>query len=188
METDADSHRPLMSDDEEEVEVFDKHCQTIQQADEPVFESPQPISFIQAFCLPGVLPVSLRLQHKAKNKIRNCSHFTTRGGQAPHLLTVSSLVSVCTAVFFGVRMSEAGQLLLLLLASFLPEQQLRLEGGGGRPSVCVVRCGRNRRFVESLLHNTIQFNITVSCLVLGEMSPNLFHFYRTVSVRTHETF
>lgn len=68
VETDADSHRPLMSDDEEEVEVFDKHCQTIQQADEPVFESPQPISFIQAFCLPGVLPVSLRLQHKAKTK------------------------------------------------------------------------------------------------------------------------
>ncbi|XP_008314101.1 sugar phosphate exchanger 3 [Cynoglossus semilaevis] len=59
VETDADSHRPLMSDDEEEVEVFDKHCQTIQQADEPVFESPQPISFIQAFCLPGVLPYSL---------------------------------------------------------------------------------------------------------------------------------
>ncbi|XP_017280372.1 sugar phosphate exchanger 3 [Kryptolebias marmoratus] len=60
VETDSDSHRPLMSDEEEEeeeeeVEVHAKPCQSVQQPD----ESQRAISFFQAFCLPGVLPYSL---------------------------------------------------------------------------------------------------------------------------------
>lgn len=60
-----------------------------------------------------------------------------------------AMLTVCAAVFPGLCMSEAGQLLLLLLASFLPEQQLRLEGGWGRPPVCVVWCRRNPRWVAA---------------------------------------
>lgn len=56
VETDADSHQPLMSD--EEVEVYVRQHQSIQQPDELPAESPQAISFCQAFLLPGVLPVS----------------------------------------------------------------------------------------------------------------------------------
>uniref|UniRef100_A0A3B4XB26 Sugar phosphate exchanger 3 n=1 Tax=Seriola lalandi dorsalis TaxID=1841481 RepID=A0A3B4XB26_SERLL len=61
VETDTDSHRPLMSDEEDEVkaEVYSRRYQTVQQPDEPLAESPQAISFCQAFCLPGVLPYSL---------------------------------------------------------------------------------------------------------------------------------
>ena len=58
METDADSHQPLMSDEEEEAEVYDRPYRSVQEADEPLGESPQAIGFFQAFCLPGVLPVS----------------------------------------------------------------------------------------------------------------------------------
>lgn len=58
VETDADSHRPLMSDEEEEVEVYVTQHQSIQQPNEPPAESSQAISFCQAFLLPGVLPVS----------------------------------------------------------------------------------------------------------------------------------
>lgn len=62
VETDTDSHRPLMSDEEEEevAEVYSRQFRSVQQPDEPPFESPQAISFFQAFCLPGVLPVSLQ--------------------------------------------------------------------------------------------------------------------------------
>ncbi|XP_070784700.1 sugar phosphate exchanger 3 isoform X4 [Enoplosus armatus] len=57
--TDTDSHRPLMSDEEEEVEVHNRPYQSVQQPDEPLAEPPRAIGFCQAFCLPGVLPYSL---------------------------------------------------------------------------------------------------------------------------------
>lgn len=131
VETDSDSHRPLMSDDEEEeVEVYARVQRSIQQHSEPQVESPRAISFCQAFLLPGVLPVSLRhcfKIHPHKQEIIQTSRLS------------------CAAVFPVVRVSEAGQLCLLLLASLLPEQQLQLEGGRGRPPVCVVRRRRNHR-------------------------------------------
>uniref|UniRef100_A0A8D3DSH3 Sugar phosphate exchanger 3 n=1 Tax=Scophthalmus maximus TaxID=52904 RepID=A0A8D3DSH3_SCOMX len=57
----TDSHRPLMSDEEDELEaeVCGGRHQPAQQPDEPLGESPQAIGFCQAFCLPGVLPYSL---------------------------------------------------------------------------------------------------------------------------------
>lgn len=60
METDADSHQPLMSDEEEEeVEVYARQLHTaVEQPEEPVAMSSQAISFWKAFLLPGVLPVS----------------------------------------------------------------------------------------------------------------------------------
>lgn len=62
VETDTDSHRPLMSDEDDEAEVYGRPYQSVQQPDEPLAESPQAISFCQAFCLPGVIPVSPQLQ------------------------------------------------------------------------------------------------------------------------------
>ncbi|KAF7229027.1 sugar phosphate exchanger 3 [Nothobranchius furzeri] len=60
VEADSDSHRPLMSDEEEEeVQVCSRRFPSVQQPDEPQEESPQAIGFFQAFCLPGVLPYSL---------------------------------------------------------------------------------------------------------------------------------
>uniref|UniRef100_A0A1A8DUT3 Sugar phosphate exchanger 3 n=1 Tax=Nothobranchius kadleci TaxID=1051664 RepID=A0A1A8DUT3_NOTKA len=60
VEADSDSHRPLMSDEEEEeVQVCSRRFPSVQQSDEPQEESPQAIGFFQAFCLPGVLPYSL---------------------------------------------------------------------------------------------------------------------------------
>uniref|UniRef100_A0A3B5AL20 Sugar phosphate exchanger 3 n=1 Tax=Stegastes partitus TaxID=144197 RepID=A0A3B5AL20_9TELE len=67
VETDTDSHKPLMSDEEDEVEVevygrrYEAAAATAaaQQQEEPPTEPPQAISFLQAFCLPGVLPYSL---------------------------------------------------------------------------------------------------------------------------------
>uniref|UniRef100_A0A667ZIB9 Sugar phosphate exchanger 3 n=1 Tax=Myripristis murdjan TaxID=586833 RepID=A0A667ZIB9_9TELE len=62
VETDTDSHRPLMSDEEdeeEEVVMYDGGYYSVQQQDEPQAESPQAIGFFQAFLLPGVLPYSL---------------------------------------------------------------------------------------------------------------------------------
>ncbi|XP_068611262.1 sugar phosphate exchanger 3 [Brachionichthys hirsutus] len=53
MEGDADSQRPLVSDDE--VEVYSRE----QKPDESPAPPPRAISFCQAFCLPGVLPYSL---------------------------------------------------------------------------------------------------------------------------------
>ncbi|XP_070784701.1 sugar phosphate exchanger 3 isoform X5 [Enoplosus armatus] len=59
--TDTDSHRPLMSDEEEEVEVHNRPYQSVQQPDEPLAEPPRAIGFCQAFCLPGVLPYLVSL-------------------------------------------------------------------------------------------------------------------------------
>lgn len=61
VETDSDSHRPLMSDEEDEVEVevYAQRDHTIQQPEDPPTQPPQAIGFCQAFCLPGVLPYSL---------------------------------------------------------------------------------------------------------------------------------
>lgn len=62
METDTDSHQPLMSDEEdEEVEVYARQRQPVQQPEEPLTTSSQAISFWRAFLLPGVLPVSADL-------------------------------------------------------------------------------------------------------------------------------
>uniref|UniRef100_A0A672Z4T3 Sugar phosphate exchanger 3 n=1 Tax=Sphaeramia orbicularis TaxID=375764 RepID=A0A672Z4T3_9TELE len=46
-------------EDEVEVEVYDRRHQSIQHPEEPLAESPKAIGFLQAFCLPGVLPYSL---------------------------------------------------------------------------------------------------------------------------------
>lgn len=60
-------------------------------------------------------------------------------------LSVTGDCHPLSPVFPGVRLSEAGQLLLLLLAALLPEQELWLEGGPGRQALCVVRRGRHHR-------------------------------------------
>uniref|UniRef100_A0A672QLU1 Sugar phosphate exchanger 3 n=1 Tax=Sinocyclocheilus grahami TaxID=75366 RepID=A0A672QLU1_SINGR len=52
---DSDSQRPLMSDDEDEL--CDDY--SIQQRDEEPEPQPKAIGFLQAFCLPGVIPYSL---------------------------------------------------------------------------------------------------------------------------------
>lgn len=62
VEADPDGHRPLMGS-EQEAETGDRHFHPPQQPDEPMAESPGAIGFLQAFCLPGVLPVSLQPQH-----------------------------------------------------------------------------------------------------------------------------
>uniref|UniRef100_A0A3Q0RS32 Sugar phosphate exchanger 3 n=1 Tax=Amphilophus citrinellus TaxID=61819 RepID=A0A3Q0RS32_AMPCI len=61
VETDTDSHKPLMSDEEDEmvVETYTRRGQSVEQPVEPPAASPQAIGFFQAFCLPGVLPYSL---------------------------------------------------------------------------------------------------------------------------------
>ncbi|XP_069012993.1 sugar phosphate exchanger 3 isoform X3 [Embiotoca jacksoni] len=59
VETDTDSHKPLMSDGEDEAEADGGRYRSVQQPDELKAESPQAIGFCQAFCLPGVLPYSL---------------------------------------------------------------------------------------------------------------------------------
>ncbi|KAA8580052.1 hypothetical protein FQN60_005587 [Etheostoma spectabile] len=63
VERDTDSHRPLMSDEEDEdeveAEVYARQYQEVQPPDEPLAETPRAIGFCQAFCLPGVLPYSL---------------------------------------------------------------------------------------------------------------------------------
>ncbi|XP_063316926.1 sugar phosphate exchanger 3 [Pelmatolapia mariae] len=59
IETDTDSHKPLMSDEEDEVEKYSRRGQSVEQPVEPPAESPQAIGFLKAFCLPGVLPYSL---------------------------------------------------------------------------------------------------------------------------------
>lgn len=61
IETDTDSHKPLMSDEEDEVEAekYSRRGQSVEQPVEPPAESPQAIGFLKAFCLPGVLPYSL---------------------------------------------------------------------------------------------------------------------------------
>lgn len=49
-----------MSDEEDEVEVeaYARRYHSVQQPEEPLAEAPKAIGFCQAFCLPGVLPVS----------------------------------------------------------------------------------------------------------------------------------
>ncbi|XP_077399681.1 sugar phosphate exchanger 3 [Vanacampus margaritifer] len=59
---DADTHRPLMSDEEEEQDegdVYNRHYHSVQHQDEPRQGSTKAVGFFQAFCLPGVLPYSL---------------------------------------------------------------------------------------------------------------------------------
>uniref|UniRef100_A0A7N8X933 Sugar phosphate exchanger 3 n=1 Tax=Mastacembelus armatus TaxID=205130 RepID=A0A7N8X933_9TELE len=58
VETDTDSHRPLMSDEEDEVEAYARRHPSVQQTEESL-ECSQAISFFQAFRLPGVVPYSL---------------------------------------------------------------------------------------------------------------------------------
>ncbi|KAG1932768.1 sugar phosphate exchanger [Pimephales promelas] len=53
---DSDSQRPLMSDDEDEL---CEEYSSIQQQEEEPEPQPKAIGFLQAFCLPGVLPYSL---------------------------------------------------------------------------------------------------------------------------------
>ncbi|XP_026859703.1 sugar phosphate exchanger 3 isoform X2 [Electrophorus electricus] len=61
VEKDTDSHRPLMSDDEEDSEdvVCDGGYYSVQQQDEEPKPQTKAISFFEAFCLPGVIPYSL---------------------------------------------------------------------------------------------------------------------------------
>lgn len=133
VETDSDSHRPLMSSEEEEaVEAHIRQCQSVQQSDEPLTECQQAVGFFQAFSLPGVLPVSL-------------TEPTALDWKTFEMFHRIDPVSLSLAVFLGLRVSEVGQLLLLLLAAVLLEQQLRVEGGRGRPPVCVVRRRWDRR-------------------------------------------
>ncbi|XP_059904806.1 sugar phosphate exchanger 3 [Gadus macrocephalus] len=58
VESDSESQRPLMSDEEED-EGCDGGYYSVEQSEGPQEELPQPISFLQAFLLPGVLPYSL---------------------------------------------------------------------------------------------------------------------------------
>ncbi|KAJ8381997.1 hypothetical protein SKAU_G00027750 [Synaphobranchus kaupii] len=58
-ERDSDSHRPLISDDEDEEELCDGANYSIQQQDVEIETPPTAIGFCEAFCLPGVLPYSL---------------------------------------------------------------------------------------------------------------------------------
>jgi len=55
---DSDSQRPLMSDDEDEL---CEEYSSIQQQEEEPEPQPKAIGFLQAFCLPGVLPVCVHL-------------------------------------------------------------------------------------------------------------------------------
>lgn len=54
----SESQRPLMSDDDEDDEGHDVGYYSVEQPEAPQEEPPQPITFLQAFLLPGVLPVS----------------------------------------------------------------------------------------------------------------------------------
>ncbi|KAK0146721.1 Sugar phosphate exchanger 3 [Merluccius polli] len=56
---DSESQRPLMSDEEEDDEGRDGGYYSVEQPEAPKEEPPQPINFLQAFLLPGVLPYSL---------------------------------------------------------------------------------------------------------------------------------
>lgn len=103
-----------MSD--EEAEEDDDKEEEVEAQDEPLPATPRAITFCQAFCLPGVLPVSAPLPTSRGTFIQT------------NETTHADSVYIAAAVLPGLCMSEAGQLLLLLLASFLPEQQLWLEG------------------------------------------------------------
>ncbi|KAG7255811.1 hypothetical protein CRUP_012845, partial [Coryphaenoides rupestris] len=56
---DSESHRPLMSDQEEDDEGRDGGYYSVEQPEPPQEEVVQPIGFLKAFLLPGVLPYSL---------------------------------------------------------------------------------------------------------------------------------
>lgn len=60
VERDPDSHRPLISDDEEDEDkvIQDGGYYSIQEQDEEPKAETKAIGFFQAFCLPGVIPVS----------------------------------------------------------------------------------------------------------------------------------
>lgn len=60
VERDPDSHQPLMSDNEEEENevVCDGGYYSIQKQDDEPEPQTKAIGFFQAFCLPGVIPVS----------------------------------------------------------------------------------------------------------------------------------
>lgn len=103
VETDTDSHRPLMSDEEDEVEVCGRTHQSVQQPDEPPAEPPQAIGFFQAFCLPGVIPVSAEHQQGLTNSFTNSI--------SPHTLTL--FLSL-----FGLQYSLAYACLKLVNYSF----------------------------------------------------------------------
>lgn len=59
VERDTDSHRPLMSDNEENEDeaVCDGGYYSIQNQDDEPEPQTNAIGFFQAFCLPGVIPV-----------------------------------------------------------------------------------------------------------------------------------
>lgn len=59
VERDTDSHRPLMSDNEEDEDevVCDGGYYSIQKQDDEPEPQTKAIGFFQAFCLPGVMPV-----------------------------------------------------------------------------------------------------------------------------------
>lgn len=59
VERDTDSHRPLMSDNEEDEDevVCDGGYYSIQKQDEEPEPQTKAIGFFKAFCLPGVIPV-----------------------------------------------------------------------------------------------------------------------------------
>ncbi|XP_076860965.1 sugar phosphate exchanger 3 isoform X2 [Brachyhypopomus gauderio] len=61
VEKDTDSHRPLMSDEEDNGEdvACDGGYYSIQQQDEEPEPHAKAVGFCQAFCLPGVIPYSL---------------------------------------------------------------------------------------------------------------------------------
>ncbi|XP_076007733.1 sugar phosphate exchanger 3 [Genypterus blacodes] len=60
VETDTDSNKPLISEEEEEVEAYGRRYHSVQEEqDEAQAEEQAPIGFFKAFCLPGVLPYSL---------------------------------------------------------------------------------------------------------------------------------
>ncbi|TSK13204.1 Sugar phosphate exchanger 3 [Bagarius yarrelli] len=61
VERDTDSHRPLISDDEEDEDevVCDGGYYSIQKQDDEPQPQTKAIGFFQAFCLPGVIPYSL---------------------------------------------------------------------------------------------------------------------------------
>ncbi|KAM9467921.1 sugar phosphate exchanger 3 isoform 1-T2 [Clarias gariepinus] len=61
VERDTDSHRPLMSDNEEDEDevVFDGGYYSVQKQDDEPEPQTKATGFFKAFCLPGVIPYSL---------------------------------------------------------------------------------------------------------------------------------
>lgn len=100
VETDSDSHRPLMSDDEDDrVEVYARS----QSPGAPAAAAapPRAIGFCQAFLLPGVLPVSVQNETREGN-LPNASHrcLTSRCSVPQYSLSYACLKLVNYAFFF----------------------------------------------------------------------------------------